>query len=444
MPDDLRVHTPDPKEESERIRKWREERARVAEEEKQERIRKAAEDKARRAEEEAVARRHEAEALLPTEDDLVVFGASLKRKRRQRKARLLLELAVFVLLPAALCFIYLSQYATPLYEARSVIAISRTGPSSENGAGGLLSSMSSNAASAEIFMAHEYVQSQDLMDTLETEMGLVTELSGDRVDPLRRLRDVPMLQLGKQDQFSRFVDASINIQSGLMTLYVRLPNPVQSTEVSEKILERTADRMNALAGDLFGERLGLATRSVEAARADLRMAQETLTGLQIDSGETDPRQTVEVIYARIRDLESESQNLRADITRAEIEGRGNSYTTQKITDMEARLRDQIAAQRDLLEHGSDGQSMALNTRLMQYELATLDVRVAEQALASALQSLSEARDAAALDLSLFQVVVPPRTSGTASHPNAAMSALVVLLIALGLFAAIKFILPSRP
>ncbi len=443
MPDDLRIHTPDPDAESERIRKWREERARIAEEEKQERIRKAAEEKARQQRQEAEERQREAEALLPTEADLATFAGTLDRQRRRRKIRLSAELLLFVLLPAALYFTYLSSYATPLYEARSVVAISKTGPS-EDSAAGLLGSLSGAAASPEIFMAHEYVLSQALMETLQTETGLVTDLSGTQIDPARRLRDLPALQLGKHDQFQRFVDASINIQSGLMTLYVRLPDPAQSTRISQIILEQTAAQVNTLASDLFAERLGLATGSVETARADLRTAQEALTALQIDSGETDPRQTVETIYARIRDLESESQNLRADINRAELEGRGDSYQAQKIADVEARLRDQIAAQRDLLEYGSDGQSVALNTRLMQYELATLDVRVAEQALASALQSLSEAREAAALGVSLFQVVVPPRTSGTASHPNAVMSGLVVLLIALGLFAALKFILPSRP
>jgi len=111
------------KPEDERIRKWREERHRVAEVEKAERIRRRDEARAAEALEQAKLRKEEAARLLPTNEDITSAMIDLERARTRDQFRTLLRFGMVCLVPVVATFVYLVTVATPLYEARSVIAV---------------------------------------------------------------------------------------------------------------------------------------------------------------------------------------------------------------------------------------------------------------------------------------------------------------------------------
>jgi len=439
----MNIQTDPPPEETERIRQWRTERAAVAEAEKQDRIRKAAEERDRQLAADTAARQAQAAALLPDNAAITAAQNALHTHARRKSRILALQLMLFVLLPTLAVVAYLALIATPLYEARAVVLIAK--PSQGDAPlGGLLGSLSGQSTLSETFMAQEFIRSQDMMDQLEEETGLITALSGKGMDPLRRLRDLPALRLSKQDQFARFVDAAINIQTGLLTLYVRTPDPAQAIAISQTVLDRTAARITDLSEDLFDQRLTRARAAVAEAQAALAQAQTDLIQFQITTGETNPQARIDTVFATIQALDAEKQGLANQMQELAAIGGGKPFQKARLDEMAAGLDLRIAEQRRLLVDPARAGGKTLNALLLDHEMLVLQVRVSEEALTQTRQALAAATDAAALGRSTFQIVVPPKTSEHASAPNVVMSGLVALVALLGLFSVAKLLLPSRP
>jgi capsular polysaccharide transport system permease protein len=443
---------PDPsKPEDERLQKWREDRARVAEEERRQRLEKAEidrqariteakETRERQAEADAAARVEEARKLLPTADAIAAARQRLVDLARRRKRRLIMQLAAFVLAPTLLITAYMALVATPMYEARSVVMVTKAG--ADNGAdlGGILPAFASGANLNEAFQAFEFIKSRALMQRLEEDAGVVSRFSSDAIDPVLRLREVPLLGLSHHAQFGNYVDAAINIQNGLITLYIHAPTPSETIDLSQRVIDTTADHINRLADELFSERVAQADRAVADARAQLRNAQAALTQMQIDSGEIDPRARVEGVFASIESLTQESQTLRGEIEAAEVSGTGDTVQADRLRERERLLNERIAEQRAQLVSDDPGDDPSLNALLLDYELALLEVRIGEETLSTALQSAEKARQDAALGRNFFQVVVPPTPTEHPARPNILRTALLALLIFLAGFSVAKLML----
>lgn len=429
MPDlkDLLPDTPD----DDRIRKWREERLRVAEEEKAERLRQRDIERAKKEQHQSDQEARIAAALLPTQSEIADARMQIARRQTRGRLRILTRFALICVLPMLAALAYLTMFATPLYESRSVIAVTKAATGTDTSQSGLLGSLNTPSGLQEVFMAHEYIQSQALMDSLEAETGLVTRLSGPDIDPVQRLRDLDALKVSKQDQFSRFVDSAVDIQTGLISVYVRTPEPSESVAVSDRVLTLVAERVNALNSDVIGQRLMLAENAVQSAQDQLTQAQTDLIKLQLESGEANPAERIEGVYSLINQLESEALTLGSEIQRAQVAGQGDSFQTLRAVELVARLRAQIDTQRAVLVADTDE---SLNTLMMQHQLAALRVRIAEESLTSSLTAQVKATNTAALASSLFQVVVPPRTSTIPSAPNAPVVLLLVLVGSLAVFA----------
>ena len=74
--------------------------------------------------------------------------------------------------------------------------------------------------------------------------------------------------------------------------------------------------------------------------------------------------------------------------------------------------------------------------LLDYELASLQLRIAEETLTGARLALAKASDDSALSQSQFLIVVPPKTSAYATLPNipkVGFVAFLVFLSALSLY-----------
>ncbi len=430
--------------EEERIRLWREERAAAAEKEKQERIRIAKEKRAQELSAQDDEKKMAAAELLPNAESLKAIQTKIRRRNRRAKAWFVLQIILFVILPTGLVVGYLSERAVPLYEAKSVISITKPATDNNAGLGGLLGAVSGGGSDMnETFMAQAYIKSKALMDKLEERMGLVTFLSSDALDPYTRLREVPFLSRTKESGFTNFVFSSIDIQTGLLTLYVRAPDPEMAIEVSEAVLELTVAQINELSENLFKYRTALARQTVFEAEAALTQAQTTLTQLQIDSGEANPTARVEGIYATITKLEGDLADIEGQIQRASVAGQSDDLLTQRLFTLKGNIQGLIDSQRMRLISPPSGGGLSLNQLLLDYELAALQLGFAEETLSTARLALAKASDDAALAQSQLLVVVPPKTSNYATLPNVPKTGFVSFLVFLSALSLYRLMPSAR-
>jgi capsule polysaccharide export protein KpsE/RkpR len=431
-----------------RIEAWRAERARIAESDKAERLRQRQAEQGKAAEEAEEDRKTAAVEFLRSVSAVRPMGLEVDAEsattyrtfRKKSKWPLFFAMVVAPMFAAAF---YLFAIATPLYEAQSVIAITKSSDAGSGAQAGLLGGMGRPSNLSEVFRADTYIKSQALMDTLEAEMGLVTDFSGSAIDPIRRLRTIPALSLSKHMQFDRFVESSIDVQSGLLTLYVRAPSEEQAISVSEAVLRNAEIQVSKLGEQLFDNRQSLAADVRVSAERQVADAQAALVALQLKYQEVDPRIRVENTYSRIKDLEDEAQRLKSEIQAAQIAGVGNSTRIGTATELEASLREQIAEERSKLVAPNGTSTTPLNNLLMEYELARLNVDLAREAVKTAIEAQAKAGQEAALDRSLFQVVVPPGTAQNAIYPKIPGILALVFLICLTAYAAVATLRETR-
>ena len=180
--------------------------------------------------------------------------------------------------------------------------------------------------------------------------------------------------------------------------------------------------------------------AVNEARLFLNESQKKLTQLQIVSGEQDPLVHIQSIYQNISQLETQALELKTKIRRAQISGVNDRITTKLLIEHEAELKERIKVYRAELISGDDSEVMPLNSLLIEFDLAKLEVKIASETLSTTLQSLAQVRRDASLAKSQFQVVVQPSTSDLAKHPKVfrGMFLLFIILLASFLFGRAVF------
>ncbi|MEM9796572.1 MAG: hypothetical protein AAF919_08790 [Pseudomonadota bacterium] len=424
--------------ESDRIKAWRAERARVAEEQKAQRVLVAAQARAQKQKEEKAARDARAALLIPDDAALTEARRGLVRARDRRRRLLMAQFAAVVLVPMAACLFYLLEVATPLYEARAVVAIAT--PEDRPAPEAALFQTERSDRLEQAFMAQEYLGSAALMQALEAEFALAETLSSEKMDPLRRLRDLPVLGLSARDRFRHFVAGSVDIQTGLLSLHVRLPDAGLAEMVAQAVLVRTAAHVDSLAAALSDRRVAVLEAALTDAQTGLETAQADLVRLRAESREADPRERLAAQQSAIRDLEEEAQRLDNAIESARLDGIGGRRDTlAKIALRDGMLREIVQRRADL---AGAGEGPSLSETLVRHETAELRVEMARDALTAARAGLTEARGAAALSRRMVQVVVPPSAPTLATYPRIPTILAVTLLICLTAFSLTRVLLPN--
>jgi len=428
---------PEAKIDEDRLDAWRKQRAKVAEAERDERIRKRDEARLKLEAEKRRLQRDTARALLPQEDALLAAHKRMRRQRFRRAVSFWMQFSVCVLAPVAAAIWYLTTIATPLFEARVVIAITQPDDGVARQSATILGQLTGSDDLQEVFMANEYVHSQALMDQLQAELALETRFSSNAIDPFQRLRVIPGVPYTKRRQFDRFVESSVNVQTGLLTIYVRDPDQALAVQTAGAIIRDTSNQINLLNDAVLDQRLSLARQAVVNSEAELRDAQADLIAVQIRNGDVDPERSIASVYDSIQSLETEVMQLESDITRAQIAGTIESRSAQESIALKGHLMEQIAALRGRLTTPSTDEASSLNKMVMDYEMASLRVDLAHEAHTSALAALSAAKDQGVLGRSVFQVVVPPRTAAQAVYPRTPSLVTLVAIVAMAFFAFIR-------
>ena len=425
--------------EEERIRKWREERAKIAEEQKQERLKakKLEQDKIEKEASEKA--QNEINDILPNVDEFKKEREAYINKLETKQRLLRVKFVLYVVLPTLLLALILKLNVTPLYSSTSIVAVSSQGNSKNYSIAGVLSGTGGSDTQSDTYMAYEYIKSRAMMYELEMYNNFISNYSGDSIDFIYRLRDVSAFGLSKSDQMSRFVDASIDVQTGLVTLEVKAKSKKEAIELSNLIIKKTEKHINALSDNLYNSKVKNEELAVADSRKNILEAQAELLDLQISSGEQNPEEHIANVYKKISKLEEQVIHFQSKILEAKVAGLGKTKPILNMIENEEQMTRLIKQYRKKLVISKSGKGDTLNSLLNDFAMAKLEVKIAEEMLSASLQSLAQVRRDAANSKSVFQVVVPPSVADQNQHPNIIKSMFVAFLIFTSLFFFIRVI-----
>jgi|GEM_PF-4611178 len=240
--------------EEERLRLWREKRAKVAEASRQERI-KIAEaerrsrleafelDKAKRVKEAAEQRAQKeaakvaermavARSRIAGRTDIEVARQRLLAFRKRAARMLALRLTLFVVIPTCAVAAYLLILATPFYTSKVQFALqSPDAPLvNEN-----RTPFASSNISRESYLLRQVLVSPEMLAALDEKTGFTEHLSGEAIDPLQRVGGPAQVLLG-ENKIEQNVDVFVNGQDGIITIQTKATDPERARDFSTTML----------------------------------------------------------------------------------------------------------------------------------------------------------------------------------------------------------------
>lgn len=423
----------------ERIRQWRLERQKIAEIERQKRLseKEREKDQARQAENAAAAQA--AATLAPSEADIHAVEKEQRHASRRQRRNFALQFCFSVVLPMVALGYYLFWVATPLYESRTIVRFEDFNSLSEQASLRPMRGPSpSNIGLA--FAADAFIKSQAMADKLEAAHGSITYLSSNAFDPFQRTWPDQWFMPTQEQQIQKFFDSYVDVQTGFLTLRVKMDQPDRAQDISETILATIQDRVTTGGKLRSGDAVASATLGLTAAEEELRDARSRLVSLQSDYGMVDPVARFDRLTRSIAALEAEVSTLDLDIHRAKIAGRDARVQTQQSIELRDALLQQIQSEQNGLVSGEP----SLTEISALFQNALLDIDLAERRLDSAYSLMSDANAARRVSSQQVAVVVPTQTTDYAVYPkklSTLLSALVVL-VAVFFFARLTIFRPS--
>lgn len=403
------------------------------------RIEKKKQERRQLVEQEQETARIASAEILPSPDSIEIARSRLHQNRTKSRIEALKKFALGVLLPTLLTAIYLFVFATPLYKSEAVFSVHTSTSSSDAGFPGMMGVGGFSDSLRDAFMVREHILSRSMMVQMEEQTGFVSHFKGDGIDPLTSSHASELLGTDDFADYQRRVSIGIDIQEGILRLYVDARTPEDSVRFANALLNNAEQRVNLLSEQMFADQVSLMQGNAKTAEQELQDARRSIIDLQIKHGELSPRDTVIAIHTSIQALEQkikEAERIRDVQLQSNVK---DSPMLARLTTEISVLSAQLHDQRNRLVDEEDVES--LNNILAVFEYAGIQRDIAQQRWEFSLESLESSRQDALLQRRYLMVIAPPLLPDypeKASHFRTILFtflALATLFVAFSVFSA---------
>ena len=334
---------------------------------------------------------------------------------------------IAVLLPSLLSLLYFGLWASPMYIAEARFAV--RGAETSGGASGLAALLLPSGASvgADAHIVAEYIQSPDIMEAIDGEMGIFRHFSSREYDLISRLTT----DATRDERLSYWqwaVKPSFDPETGIIALSVKAYDPATAKKLAEAVLARSEALVNAMSRRAQDDAIALAMSEVKTAEARVSKAQVAMRAFRDRSGMLDPASTAGGLQSIVSQLESEAVKVRAEI--AEV----STYMSKDapaLVGLRARL-DAVEKQLVLekLRLAGEARPDSLSSFTGEYEALQTESEFARQQLVSAMTSLETARVKAEAKSRYVEAFQIPTLPDEALYPRPFLFTAYVLVGAL--------------
>jgi capsular polysaccharide transport system permease protein len=352
-----------------------------------------------------------------------------QHKVRRRRRRFSLIGLMLALLPLALTAFYVFVVATPLYTAESRFAIRGGDVQQPVGVGGLLSSGSSGmgvSGFVDGYAVRDFLQSREAMDGLANKIDLTKMLTEHPADPLVSLPDNP-----SQDELYRayksLVTVRYNMIEQIVVLQVEAFTPEDSVKISNALIDLSdtfANKMNQRALD---DALKVAQEEVSRSEQRSAAARLEVANWRNRNANVDPTGDLTVLTNLIGQLEAQLAAAQTDLGQLKAT-QGDNPRRKSVETRIVTLRKEIDDTRQRLGGGSE----TVAKQLSSYESLKIAQDFADTNLASARQSLDQARVAILRQQRYVSPIAQPKADYTPTYPQKLTALGSALLVGLAL------------
>lgn len=352
-----------------------------------------------------------------------------QHKVRRRRRRFSLIGFTVALLPLALTAFYVFVLATPLYTSESRFAIRGGDTQGPAGMGGLLAPGSSGVGITGFvdgYAVRDFLQSREAMDGLTKKIDLARMLTEHPADPVVRLPDNPTSdQLYKA--YKSLVGVRYNMIEQIVVLQVQAFTPEDAVKISRALIDLSDSFANKMNQRALDDALKVAQEEVarsEKRAADARLA---VTDWRNRNANVDPTGDLTVLTNLIGQLEAQLAAAQTDLGQINAT-QGLNPRRKSVETRIATLRKEIDETRKRLGGGSE----TVAKQLSSYESLKIAQDFADTNLASARQSLDQARVAILRQQRYVSPIAQPKADYTPTYPQKVTALGSALLVGLAL------------
>lgn len=363
--------------------------------------------------------------------------------QKPRRSKLLWSFVLCALLPIMAATAYYMTIATDRYAARAGFSIRGIDTSAGiDGIGALTGLASSGSTTSDSYIVLSYLASRELVEAVDAELDLRGVYSSAEIDPLSRLaRDANVEDFLKY--WNRRIHTQFDPSSGIIEFEVQSFSPTYSRDISDAVLRLTQALVNDLSANARRDALRFAREEVELQEVRLRDALSAIRDFRASEQSVDPSASAALEIQLIASLESRLIDLNARISALRQTLDEDAPSLNALRRNAEALEAQIVERRRAIGNNVlDGAGIsAVTQQLALYEELEVERSLGQQAYASALVSLEQARRDADRQQRYLAIHLRPQAAQSAEYPRSLRNLLVLgfaLISAWGIGALITY------
>ena len=363
--------------------------------------------------------------------------------QKPRLNKLLWSFMLCVFLPMIAATAYYMTIATDRYAARAGFSIRGVDTSAGiDGIGAITGLASSGSTTSDSYIVLSYLASRELVEAVDAELDLRGAYAATDVDPLSRL--VPD---ANAEEFVNYWQRRIRTQfdptSGIIEFEVQSFSPEHARKIADAVLRLTQALVNDLSANARSDALRFAREEVELQEVRIRNALSAIRDFRASEQSFDPSASAALEIQLIASLESRLIDLNARISALRQTLDEDAPSMNALRRNAEALEAQITERRQAIGNNvfDDVGMSAVTQSLALYEELEVERSLVQQAYASALISLEQARRDADRQQRYLAIHLRPQAAQSAEYPRSLRNLLVLsfaLVAAWGIGALITY------
>lgn len=343
-----------------------------------------------------------------------------------------------VALPMLALSIYYGLLSSDRYVSQAAFTIKENVDSSMSSSLGGLISIARPPAIQDILMLQTFVESSDMFELLDRELGLRAHYQADSIDLFSRLP----ADASREDQleyYRKHISLVLDEASNVMQVEIQGFEREYAQAILRTLLAQGERFVNQVGHDLASAQLAFVQQQLEVVQEALRAAKAKLLAFQdrnrLLSPELAGQNMINILDTLQADLVREKANLK------QLRSFQQKGAPQVVASEERiiALTQQIEDETSKLVGQGDSK---LNELLSEYTNLQLELEFAKDAYTSTLAALEQSRAEASKKLKHLVVVSSPTLPDEALYPRKAYILVTALLVLLLLYGIIRMVFAS--
>ncbi len=367
------------------------------------------------------------EGKILTISNAAADTSSTYRPQKRRGVLLWLSFLLCVLMPIAAATYYYISVATDRYAARAGFSIRGIDASAGiDGIGALTGLASTGSTTSDSYIVLSYLGSRELLESVDENLDLRGAYSEQNIDYLSRMAADATVE-DFLEYWNRKIHTQFDPTSGIIEFEVQSFDAAHSREIASTVLSLTQTLVNELSANARSDALRFAREEVELQEGRLRQALAEIRDFRSSEQSVDPSASAALEIELIASLEARLIDVNARISALRQSLDENAPSLVGLRRNADALAAQIVERRKAI--GSDllaeSGSSAVTQQLALYEELEVERSLAQQAYASALVSLEQARRDADRQQRYLAIHLQPQAPESAKYPRVLLNLLVL-------------------